>query len=418
MLGLKSGYFAVSDEYCRDASGNKLLPANIRRVTVTGTSSDEKVTLDLLGGPLGPSILSSSGGIAVDMGTGSDQFGIRGSTGADRITGGLGGSNHHFEISGDAVADVEVEGADVLKVGLSSGTDTFNGHGGAISAAHFNPALTTLSAMSTAVTVFGGAGNDTLTGGDGNDVLYGDDGDDTFTSHTGDDGDDTLHGGSGTDLADYSLRTAALTLAIGGSSNGQSGEADTIIESGSDIVENLIGGAGADTLTAGTTTNVLKGGSGNDVLNVGTAGTCASDVDSLYGEAGNDTFRMGSATNCPDYVFCGTDTASADVDVVDYSSRSAAVSVTTASGADDGESSETDKIESTCERVIGGSAADVLSGTTGTQYLHGGSGADTLNGGSGDDVLNGGPGNDVLNGGAGDDSFAFNWGVVLVRVLV
>lgn len=401
-LGLHNGYFAVSTNVCKDSAGNRLLPSAIRRVTVTGTSSDEKVVVDLLNGSLGTSILSSSGGIAIDMGSGTDTFGLRGTSGTDRITSGYssGTGANYFEISGDTTADIEVKAADVITLATGQGADTISARGGSITGIHFASSVTSLSAMTSAITVTGGEGNDTLNGGNGNDILYGNEGDDTFRTFDGDDGDDTLHGGSGNDLVDYSTRTAALTLALGGSSNGQSGEADTFIASAPDLLENIFGGSGNDTITAGVTSNYLKGGAGDDVFNAGTAGTCASDIDTMLGEAGNDTFAMGSTSNCPDYVIGGTGT-----DVVDYSSRSSAQTITLDSVANDGESGETDKIDITCERIIGGTAGDTITGGTGNDILHGGSGNDTLNGGAGDDTLNGGPGNDTLNGGGGDDLF-------------
>lgn len=404
LLGIKSGYIAVSETICRDATGAKLLPSAVRRITVTGTASDEKVILDLLTGSFGSTILSSAGGIAIDLGSGTDSFGIRGRAIADRIVAGYsaGTGASYFEISGDATADVEVKAADILKIAASGGADTISGRGGAISGAHFASSVTTLSPLITAITVTGGDGADVLTGGNGDDVLYGDDGNDTFTTFDGDDGDDTLHGGSGIDLIDYSARTADLTLALGGSSNGQSGEADVFISTGTDVIENVTGGAGADTITGDTTTNTLKGGLGNDVLNAGTAGACASDIDLLYGESGDDTFEMGAASNCPDYVYCGAGT-----DVVNYGLRTLALTVSLDSSANDGETGETDKIDiaTPCERIIGGAGDDTITGGTGADILHGGIGADTLSGGAGDDTLNGGPGNDILNGGAGDDSF-------------
>ena len=64
------------------------------------------------------------------------------------------------------------------------------------------------------------------------------------------------------------------------------------------------------------------------------------------------------------------------------------------------------------DRIDGGGGDDQLSGNFGNDFLFGGIGADrmlgesgddTLSGGSGDDQQLGGPGNDLLIGGAGDD---------------
>ena len=88
----------------------------------------------------------------------------------------------------------------------------------------------TLGAGTAAATISGGAGDDVLTGGSaidtlnggadadrldggaGNDILNGDSGDDTFVGGASSLGNDALTGGTGTDLADYSSRTASLSL--------------------------------------------------------------------------------------------------------------------------------------------------------------------------------------------------------------
>src|SRR5262249_40134023 len=79
-------------------------------------------------------------------------------------------------------------------------------------------------------------------------------------------GADTLTGGDGIDVADYSRRTAPVSLTLDGQANdGEAGEHDMI---GSDI-EDLVGGDGADTLSGNADDNVLDGGLGADVMNGG-----------------------------------------------------------------------------------------------------------------------------------------------------
>ncbi len=62
-----------------------------------------------------------------------------------------------------------------------------------------------------------------------------------------------------------------------------------------------------------------------------------------------------------------------------------------------------DDVISGFEGVIGGSAADVLTGDAGDNWLFGLAGNDQLRGEGGADTLNGGIGNDVLFGGLGSD---------------
>ena len=59
------------------------------------------------------------------------------------------------------------------------------------------------------------------------------------------------------------------------------------------------------------------------------------------------------------------------------------------------------------ENAVGGSGADVISGSSDGNRLTGGSGTDVLFGGDGNDTLIGGRNNDTLTGGLGADVFSF-----------
>src|SRR5207247_9099259 len=114
-------------------------------------------------------------------------------------------------------------------------------------------------------TLDGGAGDDSLTGGSGADALAGGDGADTLGGGDGDDsldggrGADTLGGGNGTDLADYSSRTAPVTVDLAATSGaGEAGENDRVL----DDVEGATGGAGNDRLLGDAGAHVLTGGAG------------------------------------------------------------------------------------------------------------------------------------------------------------
>lgn len=136
-------------------------------------------------------------------------------------------------------------------------------------------------------------------------------------------------------------------------------------------------------------------GDGNDTIQGGSAD------DDLHGGNGNDTFKTASTDDGSDVYDGGGGT-----DLVDYSSRTAALDVSIAedgvADADDGLAGENDEVLYSVENVTGGSAADVLTGS---------SAGNTLTGGAGNDVFAGGPGGsceldvDVLTGGDGDDRF-------------
>ena len=122
----------------------------------------------------------------------------------------------------------------------------------------YNDIITIESGMPIRTTLKGGSGNDTLTGWNEPDVL------------DGGAGADTLNGGGGIDTASYANRQATqpVSLSLDGVAN-DGGTADVSGAAKDDIkadVENLTGGAGADTLTGNTAANVLNGGKGADTL--------------------------------------------------------------------------------------------------------------------------------------------------------
>jgi Ca2+-binding RTX toxin-like protein len=194
-------------------------------------------------------------------------------------------------------------------------------------------------------------GGDSLNGGAGDDQLNG--GPPRVPQEA-----DTLSGGDGTDTADFSQRTAPLTIALDGvGTDGEAGEADDVQPD----VENVIGGSNRDILIGSDAPNVLDGRDGDDTLAGG-----GSD-DRLEGGAGND-------------------------------------SITGEGGGDTLMGADGD------DALGGGDGNDALSGGGGTDALDGADGDDTLAGGAGIDTLDGGPGGDVLNGaevglvgGDGDD---------------
>ncbi|WP_370631399.1 calcium-binding protein [Methylosinus sp. Sm6] len=136
--------------------------------------------------------------------------------------------------------------------------------------------------------VWGSAFADSLTGDDGANALNGFAGGDLLNGLGGDDilkgglGKDTLDGGAGVDTADYSDKTAAVVVNLNGDTNAAvrvGGVAEDVIRN----IENVTGGAGADTLWGDNLANALFGGGGDDVLR----GAGGADV--LDGGAGIDT---------------------------------------------------------------------------------------------------------------------------------
>ena len=165
-------------------------------------------------------------------------------------------------------------------------------------------------AGTSAETVYGGAGTDSVVGGAFDDIFYGGSGVDTLLGGAGDDrlyggtggddlfggaGDDTMSGGAGND----DDRINALSDVVSEGAGASNGTADRIFSSTISVnlnlyrnVEgatltgiaalNLTGTAGANTLIGNAAANLLSGGVGRDTLT---------------GGVGHDTFVFSSAAD-------------------------------------------------------------------------------------------------------------------------
>lgn len=161
---------------------------------------------------------------------------------------------------------------------------------------------------------------------------------------------------------------------------------------GNTLTDQIYGGPGNDILSGGGGTDTLAGGDGDDSLSGG-----AND-DTLTGGGGDDTLDGGGGA---DFMTGGDGSG----DVVSYFGAICDVTVTMADDiANDGCSSDGDKVGAGVEAVRGGNGNDTLTGTAAADRLIGGPGNDTLNGGSGDDFLEGWDGADTMVGGDGIDT--------------
>jgi Ca2+-binding RTX toxin-like protein len=358
----------------------------VKSLVVTGEAGAQTLILDYMGGTFAMGTATAAGTI-VDMLGGDDAVKIRGSKLADTYVFGSTG----IAINTDGNKDITVAGSELSVITMSEGNDLFSGAGNL---------ATGNSAFTTALTVYGGGGNDSIRGGTGDDLYFGGDGDDTFLGGAVDDGSDTMDGGAGLlDTVDYALRTVALTVTLDGTANdGEGGltEADDV----ETTVENVKGGTAGDTITGSSAANVLSGGAGADTLDGG------DGIDTLNGDADNDTISEGSATSGADLINGGAGT-----DTVSYALRSNTVTVVLNTVADDGEMAEADKVGADVENITGGGGGDTLTGSISANVIGGGAGGDTITGGDGNDTLIGGLGIDTLNGGLGDD--LFNEGAVI-----
>ncbi|MEE8524882.1 MAG: hypothetical protein V3T72_13190, partial [Thermoanaerobaculia bacterium] len=320
----------------------------------------------------------------------------------------------------------------------------------------------------------GGAGDDTLIGGAGDDTLRGGAGDDTLIASAGTDtldggtGNDTLiaqdtanawrltalnagtlnshsfvdvenlsggadydtfvfvggsvsgviDGGGGSNTFDYSANTLGVTVDLTAGSATDTGGASNI--------QNVTGGAGGDTLTAGIGSGTLTGGAGDDML------IAANSAYTFEGGAGTDTLVAAALANtweltgldlgflnaqtfsstenlkggAGDDIFVFLDgSVSGEVDggdginTLDYAASITAVAVNLRMGS----ATSTGGVRN-IRNVRGSAGDDILKGNSAANVLSGGPGDDTLTGDAGDDTLVGGSGTDTYIGGAGIDT--------------
>ena len=158
----------------------------------------------------------------------------------------------------------------------------------------------TISGLAGGDTLIGAGGDDTVYGGDGNDFIDGGTGDDLAVGGTGSDliagftGDDTLEGNVGADIVLGEEGDDLIKLGWGNDTNWLDEEVSVYgFEHGQLGDDSVYGGDGNDSIWDYSGTNVLDGGAGDDVVSASDnqlAGweTAATSSDVLTGGAGND----------------------------------------------------------------------------------------------------------------------------------
>lgn len=238
--------------------------------------------------------------------------------------------------------------------------------------------VNSLDSGARAVTVFGGAGNDSITGSSLSDLIHGDAGNDTI-SGTG--GNDSLFGGADNDRL----------LGGSGSDFMQGNDGHDFVDGGGTSGDSVGGNLGDDTVSGGAGDNTLY--EGGEVLSITLTNTAIHGL-------GNDTF-----SNINSYVVVGSEAGN----VIDLTAMTLSATVYGNGGND------TILGGSALDALLGMDGNDVLVGNGGPDNLNGGAGADSLDGGDGNDRLNGlGGSNDSLRGGLGDDTFTGGSGSDLI----
>ena len=207
------------------------------------------------------------------------------------------------------------------------------------------------------------------------------------------------------------------------------------IHEGVDANDTLTGGSTVDIMFGNAGNDTLQGGGGNDIL-IGGKGN-----DTLYGGSGSDTyvFNLGDGQDVFDEVESGS---SGDVVLFGEGIRPEDIVVTQGNGGRDlilSIRGTTDQVtlknvismayawariefirfadgtewtyQQTWEKsVVPTDGNDTFYGDELANTMTGGAGSDTLYGRDGNDILIGGKGNDTLYGGGGSDTYVFNLG--------
>lgn len=255
--------------------------------------------------------------------------------------------------------------------------------------------------------IYAGAGNDTIYGGGGNDIIFAEAGDDVIEGGDGDDlvdggggddlvvarmldGDDNYFGGAGSDTLDISATGADAVIDLGdGIAYSNDIGFDNI-----DSIENVIGGAGNDGITASDQRNYIRAGEGDDTIYSGVSddaapATAASEpaapappepvattsVPVAVAMESAAPATDGSAIDEAAYASVDIYDGGLGSDTLDLSRTTADAVIDLSSGkaasSDIGEVKLTD-----IENVVGGSGADVFIANNEINLFIGGPGAD------------------------------------------
>jgi predicted outer membrane repeat protein len=245
-------------------------------------------------------------------------------------------------------------------------------------------------------TLNGGAGDDRLIGAGGSDLLLGganNDRYDFFPTTVLEADQVTENANEGIDTLNFAFLTTDVVVNLASTSIQPVHLNRTLKLNSATVLENLVGGSGADRLFGNSLDNNLTAGAGDDQL-IGAGGN-----DLMLGGADNDTYvfvpaTVAEADTVSENLNQGTDTLSFAFLTTNVIVNLGSTSVQTV------HTNRTLKLNSAVvfENIIGGSGADTLFGNTLSN---------TLTGNAGDDKLLGSSGNDVLLGGANNDIYMF-----------
>ena len=176
------------------------------------------------------------------------------------------------------------------------------------------------------------------------------------------------------------------------------------------VIENAIGGTGADIIRGNSGNNRITGGGGNDTIDggLGSDTVVFSGVRSAYSIVWNGQVATVTGPG-------GTVTVS-NVEFLTFSDVTIAATPSGGLSVTGDITNETITGTAFADIIGGLGGDDTIDGLAGNDRLDGGFGNDVLNGGDGDDVILGGLGNDTVNGGGGSDTADYSGATSSVMV--
>jgi Ca2+-binding RTX toxin-like protein len=372
--------------------GNDLLFGGAANDTLTGGDADDQAF-----GQAGNDRMIWNPGDDTDLnegGDGTDSVEVSGGNGSEQFTTTANGTRVRFDRVTPAPFALDIGTSEKLVLNANGGADTFSATGNL--------------AVLIAITVDGGAGNDTILGGNGADTLLGGDGNDFVDGNQGIDaaflgaGDDVFQWdpGDGSDIVEG--QDGADSMQFNGANINERFEVSAngsrvrftrdiaTITMDLDGIENVKVRAlgGADTLTVDDLSGTDLTEVDTDLAGTGAAGDGAADNVIVNGTAGDDVIQAAGGSSGSSVLGLA-----AVVNIAGAEAANDRLTVQALAGDDVVEASA---LTAAAIRLTedGGEGDDVLIG---------GAGDDVLRGGVGDDVLLGGPGIDTLDGGTGNN---------------
>jgi Ca2+-binding RTX toxin-like protein len=326
----------------------------------------------------------SSGANVITGGAGADI--IDGNGGADVISAGAGNDTVTFHgteasVDGGAGSDtlVLMAGSTITAVDFSvtAGNDQTTGDATAVT----NFENLDASALTTALTVTGSSGVNTILTGSGNDVVDGGGGLDVISTGAGNDtvayrGTElSIDGGTGTNTlildATTDVNLGRVDQTVGDAvtvMNFQNVDASALSATegvniiGNSLANSIIGGLGNDVIDGAGGADVISGGGGDDIV------VYRGSEASIDGGSGSNTLQLKTAVNVN--LLNGDQTSGDSVNVTNFQNVDAS--------------------------ALGAAQGISITGTAAANTITGGAGADTIDGDGGTDVIVAGGGNDTV----------------------